>query len=434
MLPTSIFLSSIDNADCKAKGHVIILIEPSLNMHKKFNKMTDNSFRIEGIENHYQWKVLIYCDSDEFGGHEVTLLKGLEYLCHQTNIKIFIMISSRNVRLAEALEALSDNMTIRKVDFMTRPGDVFRVLFKSPQIWSLKRRFADIQPDLVVVSQGAIALSTSGLGAAKLLGVPVMSFLPMAHRVSVVRNSNTLAVRLQEFLYQRLYTMPDYYLTICQTTVDQLVKQYAIPRERIFMNYFGLDILKLKGLICEKNIYSDGVRHVALIGRIEFSQKQHDFFMYALSENLDNIPNIVVHVLGDGPDLERLINLVNRLGLDEIIRFEGWSDNLIEWYQLLDLIILPSRFEGVPVVMLEAMYWGVPLVASNIDGMKEMLPDKWLFPLGDGREMIERMNFVFNNNQSDTIKSNREKIINELSVKMFQEGFCESIIECLHSK
>jgi glycosyltransferase involved in cell wall biosynthesis len=46
-------------------------------------------------------------------------------------------------------------------------------------------------------------------------------------------------------------------------------------------------------------------------------------------------------------------------------------------------MVLPSLFEGVPLVMLEGVYYGIPVLASAIEGVEEYLPREWLFPPGD---------------------------------------------------
>ncbi|MCI5129865.1 MAG: glycosyltransferase, partial [Candidatus Electrothrix sp. AUS3] len=72
-----------------------------------------------------------------------------------------------------------------------------------------------------------------------------------------------------------------------------------------------------------------------------------------------------VHIIGDGPDRNKLEKLVHELNLQDMVTFEGWTDNMAAWYKKLDMLLLPSRFEGVPVVMLEAMHWRIHVVFAE---------------------------------------------------------------------
>ena len=53
--------------------------------------------------------------------------------------------------------------------------------------------------------------------------------------------------------------------------------------------------------------------------------------------------------------------------------------------------MIPSRYEGFPLVMLEAMYFRLPVIASAVDGMADLLPPHWLFPSGDVSALAARV-------------------------------------------
>ena len=374
-------------------------------------------------------KVLIYLDSAGFGGHEVTLLEAIRGLAQEPVIDLSLLVPQSNRQLLTRLNDLKD-IHIETHRFQTAPGDVFRVLCKTGKVRRLAKTIMPYQPDLIIVSQGAIALSACGLGAARTAGVPLMSFLPMAHPVALVRGKKSPAIRLQELLYQRLYALPDYFFTICNTAKDQLRNLHHVDPSRIFVCYFGLESERIRQPDSSRRIRSGLRKHLALIGRIEFQQKRHDFFMRHLAEFRAELPSVTVHIIGDGPDRNNLEQLVQDLGLLDIVCFEGWVDDMAVWYKKLDMLLLPSRFEGVPVVMLEAMYWKIPVVASRCDGMAEMLPEEWLFPVDDGEKMIRCMKNIFENNQEKYLVRNR-RVVADLDTASFRMEFRKAVLSCL---
>ncbi|MCB9855073.1 MAG: glycosyltransferase [Phycisphaerales bacterium] len=77
--------------------------------------------------------------------------------------------------------------------------------------------------------------------------------------------------------------------------------------------------------------------------------------------------------VGDGPDRGRIQTLVETLGLAPNVHFVGWSDNVAGWLKSADVLVFPSRTEGCPNVVLEAMAARCPIVASRIAAHEAIL-------------------------------------------------------------
>lgn len=84
-----------------------------------------------------------------------------------------------------------------------------------------------------------------------------------------------------------------------------------------------------------------------------------------------------LYIVGDGPARQSLGEVITRSGLEEKIIPVGRRDHreLADWLAAVDLLVLPSHAEGVPNVVLEAMACGTPVVATNVGGIPEVLPD-----------------------------------------------------------
>jgi glycosyltransferase involved in cell wall biosynthesis len=78
-------------------------------------------------------------------------------------------------------------------------------------------------------------------------------------------------------------------------------------------------------------------------------------------------------ILGDGPQLGDLLELTRQLGLRRRVRFLGFDPNARDWMQAADGFVLSSRYEGLPMVLLEAGACGVPAVATNVAGTREVI-------------------------------------------------------------
>ena len=121
------------------------------------------------------------------------------------------------------------------------------------------------------------------------------------------------------------------------------------------------------------------------VGRV-VHQKGLDLAMRALGE-LKQL-NWEWRIAGDGPQLQGLQSLAKELGIGDRVHFLGWQsrEQLIESYQQANVFLLPSRHEGMPNAMLEAMASGLPVIASCIAGSEELVLDGktgYLFPSED---------------------------------------------------
>ncbi len=114
-----------------------------------------------------------------------------------------------------------------------------------------------------------------------------------------------------------------------------------------------------------------GVR-ILFVGRVVY-QKGLDLLLHALGRLKDSPWSLTV--VGDGPQREPLELLAANLGIADRIRFAGWLDgnDLVRAYHDATLFAYPSRHEGMPNAVLEAMASGLPVIASRIAGNEELI-------------------------------------------------------------
>jgi glycosyltransferase involved in cell wall biosynthesis len=113
--------------------------------------------------------------------------------------------------------------------------------------------------------------------------------------------------------------------------------------------------------------------HIGLIGRL-VSIKRVDLFIHAASILLQEDPETFrFTIYGDGPELEPLRALSATLGVDGGLAFKGFSSNVIREMTQLDMLFLTSDSEGLPMVVLEAMAVGLPVVVPAVGGLPEAL-------------------------------------------------------------
>ncbi len=124
------------------------------------------------------------------------------------------------------------------------------------------------------------------------------------------------------------------------------------------------------------------------VGRLVF-QKNFDLLIESLGPLAVERGDVTLALFGAGPDEAALRGLASQFA--DRVRLIGQVADRRSVYAALDLLVLPSRFEGLPMTALEAMASGVPVVATAVDGMRELVADEpgaaRLVPVGDGVEL-----------------------------------------------
>ncbi|WP_405727526.1 glycosyltransferase [Streptomyces sp. NBC_00028] len=123
------------------------------------------------------------------------------------------------------------------------------------------------------------------------------------------------------------------------------------------------------------------------VGRL-CRQKGQDILLGAWRGVVDRLPAAQLVLVGDGPDREPLMN---RAPADVV--FAGAVDDPRDWYRAADVVVLPSRWEGMALAPLEAMACGRPVVLTDVPGARESLPPdvtaRTLVPRGDGPALAD---------------------------------------------
>ncbi len=99
------------------------------------------------------------------------------------------------------------------------------------------------------------------------------------------------------------------------------------------------------------------------------------YLIKALAILSSEFPDLQVEIAGEGPERENLENEARDLNLKERVRFLGWQTDLEPVLRSWDIFAMPSLTEGFPMAALEAMAQGLPIVATNVGGLPELVED-----------------------------------------------------------
>lgn len=149
-------------------------------------------------------------------------------------------------------------------------------------------------------------------------------------------------------------------------------------------------------------------------------------------------PELQLEIAGAGPERKHLEREVDRLGLQDQVRFLGWQQNMRPVLQRWDIFAMPSLDEGLPIAVLEAMAESLPVVATSVGGLPELVEDchtGYLVPPSDITALTRSLRFLI---QDATLRQSmgaagRKRVLEHFSVHGMVAKI-ESIYDSLLSK
>jgi len=167
-------------------------------------------------------------------------------------------------------------------------------------------------------------------------------------------------------------------------------------------------------------------RVLLFVGRLD-RQKGLDWLFACLPDLFARLPDHDLVLAGDGPQRESLLHKVSPNSVDAV-HFLGWRADVPQLLKRADVLLLPSRYEGMPNVVLEAMAAGVPIVATRAEGTEEILgelADACLVEFGRSHDLIERIVDVATNHElrQKLIAGGKQRIEREFSIAKMVERY-----------
>jgi len=164
----------------------------------------------------------------------------------------------------------------------------------------------------------------------------------------------------------------------------------------VVQNGLDLELFKKKhnknGNQYSLNIISEKITF-AIVGRL-YPDKGHRFFLQAFAKIVREYPDTQVLIIGDGPDREPIADQVKTLGLENFVEMCGVVSNMQAVYERIDCLVIPSLREGLPYVLLEAAANRVPVLATTVGDIPQLIVDGktgYLVEPGNSVELEDRL-------------------------------------------
>jgi len=173
------------------------------------------------------------------------------------------------------------------------------------------------------------------------------------------------------------YLLADQVL-VCSEAVKKRMERQGIPAHRTRLVHNGIDLSRFR-----RNLSAGEARRalgiapeafvIGAVGHLS-KKKGQSFLIKAFATLLQRNPNLILLLIGEGPDRAELTGLAASLSIADKVRFAGYQPDVRPYMNAMDLLVLPSiAGEGLPLVLAEAGAMGIPAVAADIGGAREII-------------------------------------------------------------
>jgi glycosyltransferase involved in cell wall biosynthesis len=288
--------------------------------------------------------------SDGLGGQEKRVLAELTGLTERGHDVFLVCRSDARIKT----EAERQGMRVLTLP-MKSPYDL-------PSIMRLRTILKEIRVDVVNTHSGVD--SWIGSIAAKLAQVPLL-----------VRTRH-LNIPLKRSILNFVHYLPDLYITCGENMRNTLIGQCGFPRDRVVsiptgvsMEFF--DVVRNRDAKKEFGLDPDAlvITNVGILRRV----KGHETTFKAVQAVVQEFPHARFLIVGDGPRRAELARMVDELGIRDHVIFTGFIEEIGKIYSFTDVVILSSWSEGLPQSVLQALAASVPVVATKVGGVPEVV-------------------------------------------------------------
>ncbi|HZU33788.1 MAG TPA: glycosyltransferase [Candidatus Angelobacter sp.] len=260
--------------------------------------------------------------------------------------------------------------------------------------------------------------------------------LPMTTRV-LLREATTPSAfiadesanpKLWKWFYRHLYPRADKIICLSNAMMLDLRTHFGISEEKMVRIYNPVDVERIHEATKDAiNPFSEGKKNLVTAGRLQ-RPKGFDVLIDALPGILERIPEVQLTILGEGPLESELKQQAQRLGVNKNVAFLGFKANPWHYFKFADVFILPSRFEGLPNAVLEALALGKKVVATDCPGalreVQESVGPLMLVPRENSDELANAVVAVLQNGPAAPIElEDIQRALEQFSVRQSVESY-----------
>lgn len=287
---------------------------------------------------------------DVLGGAQ-THLMSLSTMLAEEGHDVFILHGGK---LHEAYHIKNPRITFITVVHLIHP---LHPIEDIKAIQEVRKRFRLLRPDIVAVHSSKAG--TVGRIAAKSMHIPSVF---TAHGWSFTEGVSPKKQQLYRLIEKFLAKQTDAIIAVSNYDANLAQEARINPKYGLHVVHNGIEKRTRSSTIRNKNI--------VMVARFQ-APKRQDLLLQAFALLEDK--EVTLTFIGDGPTKKEVEKLAETLGVKEQVIFKGDQQDVKGYLEEASIFVLMSNFEGLPISIIEAMAAGLPIIASNVGGVQELI-------------------------------------------------------------
>ena len=239
--------------------------------------------------------------------------------------------------------------------------------------------------------------------AADTLKFAIFSRLFFAWKVPVIfRNASTISHYITNLIVKvynaYLLRKADYVISVSELSRTDINNIYPFTQKKIKVIPVGINFTAIGKV--KKNNSAYIVTHVG-----GFTvEKNHEGLLRIFDKIKSKHDNALLWLIGDGDKRAEIEQMVKVMGLEQYVEFFGYQTNPMDYVAVSDVLVLPSKVEGTPGVILEAQYCKTPVIAYDVGGVPELIHSSdigWLIKKDDEIGFVNALEEVLEGNKEE---------------------------------
>ena len=311
--------------------------------------------------------------------------------------KVILEISIRLVKLGHEVCVLTLNTTDEKKEEYLHGIRIVRVkafdLTKiiglqcavSLNLWyKVKDLVNDFKPDVIHLHNRFFFTTLVGIFLKKKLKIPTITTIHLGEINYITGLKGGIIRKIEKFMIKNINEKSDIITAVSTNMMDNAVK-LGLEREKCKVIPNGVDLEFFNTV----HQFREKPRKIVYVGRL-LANKGPQILLKSVKSVMKKFPDVQFLIVGEGPLLSKLEKFCKQNNLNSNVKFFGRLEDIRPIMNESDLYVRPSYLDGMPLGVLEAMAMGLPVLATDIAGTKELIEHgktRHLIPSNDSREL-----------------------------------------------